>query len=83
VVTLADATMRGLVIMALPTPGIATHRTMAAPFGAAAPDDWSLAALGMAGIASAFLEPDPAIEWDDERLAQIRQALTTVTGPEA
>jgi AcrR family transcriptional regulator len=83
VVTLVDATMRGLVIMALPTPGIATHRTVAAPFGAAAPDEWSLPALGIASIGSAFLEPDPAIEWDDERLAQVRQALTTVTAPEA
>ena len=82
VVTLVDAAMRGLVIMALPTPGIATHRTRAAPFGAAAPDEWSLPALGIASIASAFLEPDPAIEWDDERLARVCQALTTVTGPE-
>ena len=83
VVTLVDAAMRGLVIMALPTPGIATHRTTAAPFGAAAPDEWSLPALGIASIASAFLEPDPAIEWDDERLTQVRQALTTVVGPVA
>jgi hypothetical protein len=83
VVTLADATTRGMVIMALATPGMATHRTMAAPFGAAAPEQWSLAALGIASIAAAFLEPDPAIEWDDGRLAAVRCALTEVTTPEA
>jgi len=44
VVTLIDATMRGMVIMALATPGIAAHRTTAAPFGAATPQDWSLPA---------------------------------------
>ena len=69
--------------MALAIPAMATHRTTAAPFGAAAPQDWSLPALGIAGIAAAFLEPDPAIEWDGERLAQVRQALTEVTPPEA
>jgi hypothetical protein len=58
---------------------MATHRTIAAPFGAAAPEEWSLAALGTASIAASFLEPDPAIEWDSERIAHIRQALTQVT----
>jgi len=81
VVTLIDATMHGMVMMALATPGMATHRTTAAPFGAAAPEEWSLPALGIAGIAAAFLEPDPAVEWDGERLAQVRQALTEVTPP--
>ena len=35
VVTLIDATMRGLVIMALSMPDIAEHRWQASPFGAA------------------------------------------------
>jgi len=83
VVTLIDATMHGMVMMALATPGMATHRTTAAPFGAAAPEEWSLPALGIADIAAAFLEPDPAIEWDSERLAQVRQALTEITAAEA
>jgi AcrR family transcriptional regulator len=83
VVTVTDATLNGLVIMALATPGIATHRTIVAPFGATAQEEWSLPALGVAAIAAAFLEPDPAIEWDDQRLAQVRQALTGLTAPEA
>jgi hypothetical protein len=83
VVTLIDATMQGIVIMALAIPGMATHRTIAAPFGAAAPEEWSLPALGTASIAAAFLEPDPAIEWDSERIARVRQALTEITAAEA
>ena len=82
VVTLIDATMQGIVMMALAIPGMATHRAFAAPFGAAAPQEWSLAALGTASIAAAFLEPDPAIEWDSERIAHVRHALTEITAAE-
>jgi hypothetical protein len=32
--------------------------------------------MGLASIASAFLEPDPAIEWDGERIARVRHALS-------
>lgn len=49
----------------------------ASPFGAAGTDEWSLPAMGLAGIASAFIEPDPAIEWDEERLTSIRQTLNS------
>jgi AcrR family transcriptional regulator len=83
IATLLDATMRGLVIMALSRPGIAEYRTQASPFGAAARDDWSLPALGLTSIASAFLEPDPDFEWDGERLASIRQALAGGAVPDA
>jgi len=79
--TLLSATLRGLVIMALSTPDIAAHRTQASPFGAADTQDWSLAAIGLASIASAFLEPDPAIEWDDRRLTNVRQALSSWAPP--
>jgi AcrR family transcriptional regulator len=77
--TLLDATMRGLVIMALSMPELAAYRAQASPFGAAGPEEWSLPAVGLASIASAFLEPDPAVEWDQERIASVRQAL--VAGP--
>jgi AcrR family transcriptional regulator len=79
--TLLSAAMRGLVILALSMPEIAAHRAEASPFGAAAAGEWSLPALGFAGLASAFLEPDPAIEWDDERLASVRQALGRLAVP--
>jgi hypothetical protein len=75
VATLAGATMRGLVLMALSMPRIADFRTQASPFGAAASAEWSMPAMGLAALASSFLEPDPAVEWDDERRARVRQAL--------
>jgi AcrR family transcriptional regulator len=73
--TLLDATMRGLVMMALATPDIAASRVRARPFGAAGEEEWSVPALGLAGLASAFIEPDPAITWDDGRLTAVREAL--------
>ncbi len=54
---------------------MAAHRTPASPFGAAGIQDWSLAAIGGASLAMAFLEPDPATTWDDDRLAEIHHAL--------
>lgn len=80
---LLSATLRGLVIMALSTPGIAAHRAQANPFGASGRDEWSLPAIGLAGLGSAFLEPDPAVEWDAGRLASVRRALQTWTPPDA
>jgi len=81
--TLLSATMRGLIIMALSTPGIAGHRVETSPFGAVGQDEWSLPAMGLAGIASAFLEPDPEIQWDDDRLASVRRALRAWAPPDA
>ncbi len=75
---LLSATMRGLVIMALSMPEIATQRTEASPFGAAAREEWSLPAIGLASIASALLEPDPGVIWDEARLAAVRQSLAAL-----
>jgi AcrR family transcriptional regulator len=75
--TLLSATMRGLIIMALSTPAIAEARVEAAPFGAVAAAEWSWPAIGLAGLASAFLEPDPEVQWDQDRLASVRRALRT------
>ncbi len=75
VATLVDATMRGLVITALSMPEVATYRTQASPFGAHGAEDWSLPAMGLTSIAMAFLEPDPAVEWDSERIAGITGGL--------
>ncbi len=83
VATLIDATMRGLVIMALSMPDIAEYRAQARPFGAASTDEWSMPAAGLAGIATAFLEPDTTIHWDDERIAGVRRALATLDIPGA
>jgi hypothetical protein len=79
---LLDAAVRGLVIMALSTPGIAPHRVQARPAGAVSTNEWSVPALGMVGIASGFLEPDPAVECDSERIARIGRALSGLTLPQ-
>jgi AcrR family transcriptional regulator len=75
--TLLGATMNGLIIKALSTPDVASHRVRARPFEAAAEQEWSMPALGLGGIAAAFLEPDPGIEWDEQRLTRIHEALRT------
>jgi len=76
VATLLTASLRGLVIQALSDPGIAERRLPARPTGAAAEEQWSLPALGLASIATACLEPDPAVEWTGQRLARLRQDLS-------
>ena len=79
--SLASADLRGLVIMALATPDIATRPIRARPFGAANMADWSLTALGLASIAMTFIEPDPAVVWDEARLATVRQAFESLDAP--
>jgi AcrR family transcriptional regulator len=73
--SLLSADLRGLVIMALATPDIATRPILARPFGAAQAAEWSLTAIGVTSIALTFLEPDPSVVWDDERLAEVRRVL--------
>ncbi|MFI5588422.1 hypothetical protein ACIA5G_25445 [Amycolatopsis sp. NPDC051758] len=81
VATLVSATARGLILMALSTPDLAGRRIPARPFGAAATEDWSLPALGIAGTALAFLEPDPEVSWDDDRIEAVRAAVNSLSMP--
>jgi hypothetical protein len=61
--------------MSLASPDIATRPIKARPFGAAEAAEWSPAAIALTSIATAFLEPDPAVVWDAARMAWIRRAL--------
>jgi AcrR family transcriptional regulator len=72
---LVSATMRGLVMTALTVPGIAGQTTVARPFEAPEAGEWSVPALGLGAVATAFLEPDPEFTWDAGRAAAIRDAL--------
>ena len=81
--TLLTATMRGMVVMALSSPDVADCRITASPFAGSAPAGWSLPALGLTGVASAFLEPDPEVAWDAGRIASVRRALAELALPEA
>lgn len=76
IASLASATIRGLVLTAPANPDIATQRFIANPFGAPEPAEWSQPALGMASVVLTFLEPDPTIEWNDARIAAVRELLT-------
>jgi len=78
---LLDATMRGLVMMALAVPELGSRRTVAQPFPAAGAADWSLPALGLASIALGLIEIDPEVEWDADRIGRIRLALAALTEP--
>jgi hypothetical protein len=81
VATLVSATARGLILMALCTPDLADRRIPARPFGAAGTEDRSLPALGIAGTAVAFLEPDPTVTWDGDRIEGVREAVNSLTMP--
>jgi AcrR family transcriptional regulator len=82
VAVLLTAGLHGLVLMALSAPGLAEQRVRARPFGALAEEDWSLPALATASKAWALLEPDPAIEWNSERVTRVRRELRELAAPE-
>ena len=73
---LVSATMRGMVMTALTMPGIAGQTTVARPFEAPEAGEWSLPALGLGAVGTAFLESDPKFTWDAGRAAAILDALT-------
>lgn len=68
------ASVRGLLLMALSDPRIASGRVEADPSGTGAAP-WSLAALTCATIATGFLEPDPEVVWDADRVAALLAAF--------
>ncbi|MDA8358163.1 MAG: TetR/AcrR family transcriptional regulator [Actinomycetota bacterium] len=80
--TLVGAISRGLILMSLSMPELVSERLNASPFGASGVEEWSVVATGMAAIAFAFFEPDPAVKWGPERVAMVRQALATLSGPQ-
>ncbi|MGZ0149809.1 hypothetical protein ACXJJ3_22295 [Kribbella sp. WER1] len=75
VATLANATMRGLVITAQSTPAAATERLHADPLGTGRPADWSLPGLAIAAVVSGQVEADPTVMWSAERVASVVAAL--------
>lgn len=81
VAILANAMLRGMFITALSTPEVASREVEAAPFGASIAAGWSPMSLGIAGIAVDFLEPDPTVTWDAERLAEVRHRLESEITP--
>ena len=72
---LISADLRGHVIMALASPATATRPIHARPFGATETAEWSPPAISLTAVAMAFLEPDPAVVWDDARVASVRRTF--------
>lgn len=72
--SLTSAVLRGMAVIAAPAPDIAMRRLSSAPFGTV-PAEWSPPALGAASIVLAFIEPDPTIEWDEDRITAVRAEL--------
>jgi hypothetical protein len=70
---LIHAIGRGLVIKTLSSPELARRRVEGALYGEA--EAWSLAALGLFGVVSTWLEPDPEIVWDRARIDELRKRL--------
>ena len=75
--TLVNAAMRGMIMMALTVPDVAEHRVAARPFNAPEEGEWSLPALGLAAMATSFLEPDPEFTWDAGRAGAVQDALAS------
>ncbi len=81
IATLASAAMRGLVLMALSNDELLTQRVRGNPTGASTGAQWSPTSMAAASLALTFLEPDPEVVWDENRLSALRELLTAGTGP--
>ncbi|MFG3342641.1 TetR/AcrR family transcriptional regulator [Glycomyces sp. NPDC048151] len=73
--TLLNATFRGLLLMSPTVPELGVVTLRAKPFGAWEEAEWSHAAIAVAAIETAFLEPDPGVEWTPARIAEVSDAL--------
>ena len=76
VVALAMPLVRGAIIMGPATPQITRESLQSDPFGVSAEASWSPVAIAMTSIVLSYVEPDPDIEWNDERIERVRQELS-------
>ncbi|UYM04340.1 TetR/AcrR family transcriptional regulator [Solicola gregarius] len=80
VVAVTMPLVRGAIIMAPAAPQITARKVHANPFGAGAEAEWSPVAVAMTSIALTYIEPDPAVEWDDARVDEVRRAFEAADG---
>jgi AcrR family transcriptional regulator len=73
------ASLRGLVLMSLYFPEAAQLRVKAQPLGVAEESDWSVMALSSISLAWGCLEPDPEVEWTEERAEFVRSIFDQLT----
>lgn len=75
---LINAMGRGLVIKTLASSDLASRRIVGEVFGSG--EEWSLPALGLFGVVSTWLEPDPEVVWDRARIEALRHRLESGDG---
>ena len=75
-----SATVTGMVVRAWSDPDAATATRPLAPFGTSRVAEWNTAGLAAASLFLDATEPDPAVTWDDARVARLRAALADVAG---
>lgn len=61
----------GLIVRALSDPRLLTDKRPMQPFGASRTGQWSVADYVGVSTFLAFVEPDPDVVWNDERIAEI------------
>jgi AcrR family transcriptional regulator len=64
----------GLVVRGLAEPELIVHRTPRRPFGSTREAPWSTAVFLIAGVIMSFVEPDPAVVWDEARIRSVGTA---------
>lgn len=73
----------GVMIRTLADPELLSRRTDLAVLGTSRPLAWTEPALLAAGIVGSYLEPDPDVVWDAERVARVRAEAERGTLPAA
>ncbi len=70
-----NAVATGMLIHAYSDPATVTPAAELAAFGSSRTSAWSPATHAEAGVILGAIEPDPAIEWNPERVATLREQL--------
>lgn len=72
----------GYIVRALAARSSAIELVEAAPLGSTAVRSWTLPALAVTTVAFGFLEPDPAVVWDGDRVDALRAGVAAaLEGP--
>jgi AcrR family transcriptional regulator len=71
---MASAALRGMALMEPTIPMIEEAKVQGSPFGGEEAE-WSLPGLTAGAVILQFLEPDPDVEWDEERIERVKRAL--------
>lgn len=74
----AGAMMTGLIVQLLARPELLTETQDLALFGSSRPAPWSMPTRALVGLFLSHLEPDPAVVWDEARVAASLELMRAV-----